>query len=74
METYTTTEKRPSGKQRTRERWVCKPCTATAKRIGYLKRQERWDELERAIEAGEHSRAARIQANSGQTFGYAQTA
>ena len=74
MQSYTTTDTRPSGQVRTRQRYICKPCTATQKRIQRLRRGERWDELERAIADGEHSRAARIQRNSGQVFGQAQTA
>ena len=41
---------------------------ATHKKIHRLRKEERWDELERAIADGEHSRAARIQANSRQVL------
>ena len=74
MESYITSDRQNSGKPRTRRRWVCKPCTATRKRIARLRKEERWDELDRAIEAGEHSRAARIQANSCQGHGNAKAA
>ena len=74
MENYISTDRDKKGDIRKRVRWACAPCTATKKRIGRLKRLGRLDELEQAIEAGEHSRAARIRANSGQGVGQTQTA
>ena len=72
MQTYLTSDKTSSGKDRTRRRWVCKPCAATHKRIQRLRKEERWDELDQAIAHGEHSRAARIRANSRQMQGQAK--
>ena len=74
MEFYISKDRNKKGELRLRQRWECKPCTATKKRISRLKRLGRLDELDRAIEQGEHSRAARIQANSGKSYGYAETA
>ena len=74
MQTYLTTAYTRSREKIRRRRWVCKPCTATRARINRLRKHQRWDELDRAIEAGEHSRAARIQRNSGQVFSQAQAA
>ena len=72
MQTYLTTAYTRSREKVRRRRWVCKPCTATRARINHLRKQQRWDELEQAVEAGKHSRAARIRANSGQVFSQAQ--
>ena len=68
MEPYVSRDRNKKGELRLRQRWECKPCTATKKRIGRLRKLGRLDELEQAIEAGEHSRAARIRANSGQVL------
>ena len=72
MDSYVTTQYTKEREPVKRRRWVCKPCTATKKRISRLKRLGRLDELDRAIEQGEHSRAARIQANSRQNRSQAQ--
>ena len=74
MEPYVSRDRNKKGELRLRNRWECKPCTATKKRIGRLRKLGRLDELEQAIEAGEHSRAARIRANSGQGVGQTQAA
>ena len=74
METYFTTAYTRSREKIKRRRWVCKPCTATRSRINHLRKQHRWDELEQAVEAGKHSRAARIRANSRQTESQTQAA
>ena len=74
MDSYMTTQYTRARQPVKRRRWVCKPCMATHKKIQRLRKQERWDELDRAIEQGEHSRAARIQANSGQSHGNAKAA
>ena len=72
MEFYISKDRNKKGEVRLRQRWECKPCTATKKRISRLKRLGRLDELDRAVEQGEHSRAARIQANSRQNRSHAQ--
>ena len=41
---------RNKGELRLRQRWECKPCTATKKRISRLRRLGRTDELDEAIE------------------------
>ena len=74
MDSYMSTQYTSAREPVKRVRRVCKPCMATHKKIHRLRKEERWDELERAIEAGKHSRAARIRANSGQGHGNAEAA
>ena len=74
MDSYITTQYTRAREPVKRVRRVCKPCMATHKKIHRLRKEERWDELERAIADGEHSRAARIQANSRQSVGQTQAA
>ena len=52
MDSYMSTQYTRAREPVKRVRRVCKPCMATHKKIHRLRKEERWDELERAIEDG----------------------
>ena len=66
MSSYITTDRDRHGQVRKRLRRQCDPCVSTQQKVSRLRKLERWDEMDRAIKEGEHSRTARIRANSGQ--------